>query len=455
VYHVRAYATNASGTSYGADIPFTTLCGALTTFPWNEGFENGGAIPNCWTQEQVNSSGINWVFITGSGNGNPSAAHGGTKNACLKDGSAGDGKTRLISPSLNLTSVPSPQLKFWHTQAAWSGDQDQLTVFVKSSSGGGWTQVAIYTNSITAWTQETILLPNPSGEYSIAFEGNAKWGYGVCIDDVQVSSACTTIYPVSVSIVASANPVNSGTLVTFTATPVNGGAAPGYQWQVNGGNVGTNSPEYAFVPVNGDVITCILTSNATCITGNPAVSNSVTMIINGIPSTLELQNVSVTDVQCFNALQTITVAGNGTTLTVTNTGSATMIAGQNIIYLPGTTVDPGGYMNGYISSNGQYCNMPAISVLTGEGEFPGSAKQTGLKIYPNPTKGSFSLEVPVELAEKSSLEIYSMGGEKILLKELSGKQVYDISLENSPSGIYLVRVFSERQNYSARIVRQD
>jgi hypothetical protein len=255
--------------------------------------------------------------------------------------------------------------------------------------------------------------------------------------------------------VASANPVNSGTLVTFTATPVNGGAAPGYQWQVNGGNVGTNSPEYAFVPVNGDVITCILTSNATCITGNPAVSNSVTMIVNGIPSTLELQNVSVTDVQCFNALQTITVAGNGTTLTVTNTGSATMIAGQNIIYLPGTTVDPGGYMNGYISSNGQYCNMPAISVLTGEGEFPGSAKQTGLKIYPNPTKGSFSLEVPVELAEKSSLEIYSMGGEKILLKELSGKQVYDISLENSPSGIYLVRVFSERQNYSARIVRQD
>jgi hypothetical protein len=455
VYHVRAYATNASGTSYGADIQFTTLCGVLTTFPWNEGFENGGAIPNCWTQEQVNSSGIYWTFITGNGGSNPSTAHGGTKNACLKDGSASDNKTKLISPSLNLTSVPSPQLKFWHTQAVWSGDQDQLTVFIKSTPGGVWTPVATYIASITAWTQETILLPNPSGEYSIAFEGNAKWGYGVCIDDVQVSSACTTIYPVSVSVVASANPVNSGTLVTFTASPVNGGVAPGYQWQVNGGNVGTNSPEHTYVPVNGDVVTCILTSNATCVTGNPAMSNSVTMIVNGIPSTLELQNLSVSDVQCFNAIQTITVAGNGTTLTVTNAGSATMIAGQNIIYLPGTTVDSGGYMNGYISSNGQYCNVPAISVLTGEGEFTGSVMQQGLKIYPNPTKGAFSLEVPMELPENSFFEIYSMGGQKILWKEFSGSKSFNISLENYPSGIYLVRVFGGKQNYTARIVRQD
>jgi len=192
VYHVRAYATNASGTYYGADLTFTTLCGTISSFPWNEGFENAGVIPNCWSQEQVSSSGINWTFITGSGNSHPAAAHGGTYNACLKDASAGDNKTRLITPTINLTTISSPVLTFWHTQAVWSGDQDQLIVYYKNSAGGTWTAIGTYTASITAWTMETINLPNSSSDYYIAFEGNAKYGYGVCVDDVAITGTTTS-----------------------------------------------------------------------------------------------------------------------------------------------------------------------------------------------------------------------------------------------------------------------
>ena len=187
VYHVRAYATNSTGTYYGDDLTFTTFVARISTFPWNEGFENAGVIPNCWTQEQVASSGINWTFITGSGNSHPAAAHGGTYNACLKDASATDNKTRLITPTLNLSALSSPVLTFWHTQAVWSGDQDQLIVYYKNSAGGTWTAIGTYTASITTWTMETINLPNSSSDYYIAFEGNAKYGYGVCVDDVSIT----------------------------------------------------------------------------------------------------------------------------------------------------------------------------------------------------------------------------------------------------------------------------
>ena len=209
LYHIRAYATNGGGTYYGDDLTFMTLCGTITTFPWTEGFENGGSIPNCWTNEQVSSSGINWTFITGGVSSHPAAAHGGTYNACLKDATSADNKTRLITPTINLTGISSPTLTFWHTQAVWSGDQDQLIVYYKTSAGGTWAQLASYTASITAWTMETIILPNPSSDYYIDFEGNAKYGYGVCIDDITISGTQT---------IATVTTTAAGSITQTTAT---------------------------------------------------------------------------------------------------------------------------------------------------------------------------------------------------------------------------------------------
>lgn len=366
--HVRAYATNANGTAYGADVPFFTLCNKISSFPWNEGFENGGVIPNCWTNTQVSNSGVNWEFITGSGNGNPAAAHGGTYNACLKDVTPPDNKTHLTTPSLNLSVISSPVLKFWHTQAFWEPDQDILTVYYKTSAAGAWTLLATYTNNLTAWTEETINLPQPTADYYISFEGNAKWGFGVCIDDIQV-----------------------------TGTPV--------------------------------------------------------------PLIQSLQNISVSpgSVACFGALQTISVAGTGTTFTVLNGGSATMVAGQKIMYYPGTRVFAGGYMRGYIAPGGPFCvsNIPSVPVIAGEEEsYPGSSKQTSFMIYPNPTTGKFSLELTgTDFSEKVRVEIYGMKGEKVLVKELAGRNTHDFSLEEVPAGLYFVRVFAGEKAETMKLVK--
>lgn len=84
----------------------------------------------------------------------------------------------------------------------------------------------------------------------------------------------------SVSITADNNPVETGTTVLFTATPVNGGTAPTYQWLVNSIAVGTESAlnTYSYTPLKNDVVSVSMTTNASpCLTSNPVTSNSIIM----------------------------------------------------------------------------------------------------------------------------------------------------------------------------------
>jgi uncharacterized protein (TIGR02145 family) len=103
--------------------------------------------------------------------------------------------------------------------------------------------------------------------------------------------------PAGVSITATSNPFCPGSSVTFTATPTNGGGLPVYQWKVNGINVGTNSTTYSYNPADGDSVRCIMTSNLSCVTGNPVSSAKIIMSETLAPS------VSFTS--CFDTITTI------------------------------------------------------------------------------------------------------------------------------------------------------
>jgi len=83
----------------------------------------------------------------------------------------------------------------------------------------------------------------------------------------------------SISINSDFNDICPGTSVTFMASVVNGGTNPFYQWQVNGVNVGANNAVYIYSPAGNDMVTCFLTSNATCASTFPIISNAITMNI--------------------------------------------------------------------------------------------------------------------------------------------------------------------------------
>lgn len=457
-YHVRAYATTETGTVYGSDIRFKTSCGTVTAFPWTEDFENGGVIPSCLTQQQVNSSGINWTFITGSGNNHPSTAHSGSYNACLKDNTSADNKTRLITPPMNLTNLPQPVLKFWHTQAVWYNDQDVLSVYYRTSATGSWTLLTSYTTSITAWTQRTLTLPNPTADYSIAFEGNAKYGYGICIDDVEITSSCSQILPVSVAIIPDANPVAPGTTVTFTATPVNGGANPSFQWKKNGQSVsGATLAVYTDLPSDQDYYTCVLTSGLACVSGNPAVSDTVTVYVTDVPQNLSIGNDTVEDGEqvCADALQNINIAGNDQIFKVEPVSQVTLIAGHSIHLLPGTLILQGAFLEGLIRPYGPFCEpstdrgfSSGIHHLTGK-----NPSNNQWRVFPNPTNGMINISSNRSGVE-AEINLYDYLGNRLVnIRNATFDHDVQLSLERFPAGIYHVLIKDRNGQAGFRIIR--
>jgi len=90
-----------------------------------------------------------------------------------------------------------------------------------------------------------------------------------------------------VSISTPTTTVQTGTNVVFSATPTNGGANPSYVWKVtnNGGTTvsypSTINSTFNYTPVNGDIISCIMTSDKSCAVPLTATSNNITMLVSG------------------------------------------------------------------------------------------------------------------------------------------------------------------------------
>lgn len=184
-FSYRVVAKNIAGEGGNATSNSAYFCPLVTVFPWNEGFEgNGTNFPVCWTQERVTGS-VDWV-VFGSG-GTPNAPQSGSYRARMLNTARTGDKTKLIPPAFDLSGIDEPVLKFWHAQAVWSGDQDRLRVFYKASASDDWTLLQAYTTSITTWTERSIPLPNPSGDYYIAFEGEVSWGYGIHLDNISIT----------------------------------------------------------------------------------------------------------------------------------------------------------------------------------------------------------------------------------------------------------------------------
>lgn len=166
-------------------------------------------------------------------------------------------------------------------------------------------------------------------------------------------------------------------------------------------------------------------------------------------------------IEC-HAAQVITTAGGGATFSIENGGKETLIAGEKILLLDGTTVESGGYLHAIATNFCIPCDTSATLKTihhqeTADGETTVTGNSTmGLqfKIYPIPTRGCFTLELSNDPKnEPVFIKIFDILGSTVLEKEIHSGRTHDISLENQVPGVYLLTLMKQNFIGTCKVIR--
>lgn len=277
-----------------------------------------------------------------------------------------------------------------------------------------------------------------------------------------------TLIP-TVSITASPGTnVLLGTPVSFVATVTNGGNAPIIQWKKNGVNVGTNSANYTDLSLDSaDVISCILWSNALCVSPDSAISNALTMIVTTPqpPCLVPLTLVS-TDIQFTSAIfkwaRVNTALGYEIALDMQPTNPSSGLFTTDTSYHAAALLPGVHYFHIRTKcTTGLYSPWITITITiqndngtTGTVNINGPGG--GLTLYPNPNNGIFNVLGTVS-ENNSSIDIVDKSGRIVYKGQAAspnGKLDHHVQLQNIAKGVYLLRVVSGSQVYIIRFVQQ-
>ena len=198
---VDAVENSNGGTNTNSDqiISFTTGCtgppppvtcnSTVTSFPYNEGFEN---TLGAWSQDT--SDDINWTINSGgtpSNNTGPSGANEGTFYIYMEvsgDGAGFPNKTAILnSPCFNLTGVNSPSASFSYQMTGNAVG----TIRLEAREDGSQTWTEIWSENGdqgAAWIDENVSLDAFSGTVQLRLRGTsaASWQGDIAIDGFSI-----------------------------------------------------------------------------------------------------------------------------------------------------------------------------------------------------------------------------------------------------------------------------
>jgi hypothetical protein len=158
------------------------------------GCQSNDNITNCWTNTSANTN--NWIarslatMTTGTG---PSGDYTGGGNYVYLEASGCNSNTSyLVSPTMDLSSIASPQMSFWYHMNG--SDIGSLGVETSTDGGNNWSTLiwTVVGNQGDQWSQAFINLLSYSGSsnFMVRFVGTTGPDYlsDIAIDDFQINS---------------------------------------------------------------------------------------------------------------------------------------------------------------------------------------------------------------------------------------------------------------------------
>jgi photosystem II stability/assembly factor-like uncharacterized protein len=175
-------------------------------------------------------------------------------------------------------------------------------------------------------------------------------------------------------------------------------------------------------------------------------------ISNTVQESLSISNHTLSDgeTQCFNAYDTIIVAGSSV-VTFARGSSAELIAGKSIRFLPGFYAEFGSFMYTHITSDSTFCNGSSGSLVVDQTAMKSTIeklspeKQTinpgekSVKVYPNPNNGQFNLEL-INFEGPSKITLINTLGVIVFRRTVNNSDLSEFELTNLCKGLYFVNI---------------
>jgi len=398
-----------------------------TSYSWTlpSGWSGSSSSTSITTTVGSNGGTISVIAINNCGSSSPRTLNVSVNTVTSQPGTisgnttvcSGSGQTYSISPVTGATSYS------WTLPSGWSGSSSSTSITTTVGSNGGTISV-IANNSCGSSSPRTL--------------------------SVSVNTA-----PSQPGTISGSSSVPAGTTKTYSISPVTG--ATSYIWSYNG--IGSISG--SGTSVNLTAYTSGILSVAAKNECGTSTARTKLITTTGVATNFPLQNIIVSNgmFQCFDATQTITVAGNNTQFIVQSGGEAELVAGKNIIMLTGTRVMSGGRLLARITTTDDYCtqNKSLMSSDDNDVLFEKSLIENKdfFRIYPNPTTGYFILELLNEVKGQNTIvEVYTMLGSKIMVEELPADKLYQFDLTQYNPGIYLIKVIQGNSYGVEKLIRQ-
>ncbi|QHI34794.1 hypothetical protein IMCC3317_01380 [Kordia antarctica] len=198
-FYVRADCAANGISAWAGPFAFTTACTTFTA-PYTETFENGGAVPACWTL----GGDENWLFAnTGAGNhiGNNGTITGSSTSggyfAWVDDSTPDAANAQMDSPFVDVSGLTVPALSFY--ELSNNEGQPNATLTVSVWDGAAWNVVGTYNTNTTGWEQKVIDLSGLTftGPAQVRFSiaDSTSFYDDIAIDDVTLDELPTCVDP--------------------------------------------------------------------------------------------------------------------------------------------------------------------------------------------------------------------------------------------------------------------